>query len=349
MESSGSGGATGAGGDLVSGSGGADSAGAPGSSAGSAGQGGSDGFKPTCMTLDIGFEKLTPTVTVLVDQSNSMDKPFPDSSSDNTRWVVLRDALLSVLKPLESVVRFGLTLYTSKVGFQGGSCPILTKVPAALNNFDAISAKFMKSNPSGDTPTGESLAAVASELLAAGEAGPKFVLLATDGEPDTCAAPNPQTGQEVVVKAAQDAFKNGIRTFVIGVSSEVSDAHLQDVANAGAGVSGGITVDPDGGIAAAEQNAVFYHPADGEALTQAIQAIIDRLRTCVFHLGNTVDIQSASSGVVVLDGQVLGYQNPDGWRLNGDTELEVLGKACDRIKTDAKEIQISFPCSAVID
>src|SRR3954471_10098114 len=47
---------------------------------------GAGGFMPPCSALDIGLEKLPPTVMLLVDQSTSMGKPFPDAGSSDTRW-----------------------------------------------------------------------------------------------------------------------------------------------------------------------------------------------------------------------------------------------------------------------
>jgi hypothetical protein len=316
-------------------------AGAAGVPTGLGGHAGADTEPPVCTELDIGFEKLTPTIMVLVDQSRSMGFAY-EASPDSSRWEVLRKVLLKALEPLQSDVRLGLTLYKSQVGFQGGSCPILTKVPVALNNFAAIKAKYTASDPGGDTPTGEGLASVAADLSAYEASGPKFVLLATDGEPDSCAAPNPQTAQAEVIKAARAAYEKGVRTFVIGISSEISDAHLQDVANAGAGL-------PVGGDTVENRNAPFYHPTDASSLADAIDTVMNEMRTCVFHLGNTVDVHSAATGHVVLDGMPLKFQDPNGWRLNSSTDLEVLGKACDRIRADAKEIQISFPCAAVVN
>lgn len=55
-----------------------------------------------------------------------------------------------------------------------------------------------------------------------------------------------------------------------------------------------------------------------------------------------------SEGSVSLDGAPLGYNDPDGWRLNGSSELEILGDACDAIKEGQHEISASFPCDAVV-
>src|SRR5688572_21933546 len=141
------------------------------------------------------IEPETPTIVLLVDQSGSMTEDFGGTD----RWQAIYDTLMDpddgVIAPKQSAVRFGLTLYTSHDGSEGGMCPILTEVPPALDNFDAMDDVFAPAEPDDETPTGESLAAVAATLDAFTEPGPKAIVLATDGEPDSCAEPNPQNGQ----------------------------------------------------------------------------------------------------------------------------------------------------------
>ena len=59
-------------------------------------------------------------------------------------------------------------------------------VSIALDNHAAIDAVYGNNNPQDETPTGESIDAVAGQLAAFEENGPKIIILATDGEPDTC-------------------------------------------------------------------------------------------------------------------------------------------------------------------
>jgi len=290
-----------------------------------------------CADVNVNFEKQIPTVMLLIDQSGSMTASF----GNGDRWSVLYDTLMDptngVVKKLEKDVRFGLALYTSNDGNAGGVCPMLAKVPLALNNHAAIDAVYAPQSPEGETPTGESITAVAADLLAFQEPGPKIIVLATDGEPDTCAVPNPQNGQPESIAAAQAAFQKDVRTFVISVGAEVSLDHLQDVANAGAGL-------PIGGA----DDAPYYQALNQQALLDAFDKIINGVRSCVLKLNGIVDETSANEGNVYLDGQSLPYNDPNGWRLNGPDEIELLGTACDTIKQGDHSISVQFPCGIVV-
>jgi hypothetical protein len=290
-----------------------------------------------CADVVVKFEKQIPTVMLLIDQSGSMTAAF----GNGDRWSVLYETLMNandgIVKTLEKDVRFGLALYTSNGGNAGGTCPMLTKVPLALMNYSAIDTTYKPQAPAGDTPTGESIDSVTKDLVAFNEPGPKIIVLATDGEPDTCAVPNPQNGQPESIKAAQDAFGAGVKTFVISVGAEVSDAHLQDVANAGAGL-------PIGGA----DKAPFYKALDPQALVAAFDTIINGVRSCVLKLNGEVDAAGAASGKVSLDGMLLGYNDPNGWKLNGPDEIELLGTACETIKKGDHAISVEFPCGIVV-
>ena len=289
-----------------------------------------------CPNVVVTYEKQIPTVMLLVDQSGSMTEAFGGGS----RWSVLHDALLDpstgIVATLESEVRFGLALYTSNGGSAGGACPTLTEVPVALGNYAAIKAVYDPASPEGDTPTGESIAAVATQLGAVVEEGPKVIVLATDGEPDTCAEPNPQNGQPQSIAAAQAAFAQGIRTYIISVGADVRLGHRQDIANAGAGK-------PVGGA----DDAPYYQALDPASLAAAFDEIINGVRSCVFTLNGSIAEQNATQGTVSLDGQPLAYGDPDGWKLNGPSEIEITGAACDAIQSGDHTVAIEFPCGTV--
>jgi hypothetical protein len=300
-----------------------------------------------CVNLDVGFEGQTPTVLLLVDQSGSMTTPFPDGAQ-TTRWSVLHDALMDpvngVVKQTETVVRYGLALYTSHGGNAGGMCPILQNVPIALNNYNAIKAVYDAAVPDKDTPTGPSIDAVMPGLLAFAEPGPKYILLVSDGLPDTCEDANPggaqarQAANARTVASAQAAYMQGVGLFEMGVSADIALDHLQQMANAGAGL------DPN---TQPPQAAKFWVASSNQAdLAAQLSSIVGNVRSCVFALRGTVTPDAAQSGIVRLDGQALPYNDPNGWRLNGPSQLEVLGTSCDKIKNDSKSLSISFPCNA---
>lgn len=293
-----------------------------------------------CPGVDVELVTTIPTIVLLIDQSKSMYENF----GGGTRWEAVNRALadpeVGVVASLEGSVRFGATLYTSHDGNQGGVCPILVDVPPVLDNYDAIRDLLDSNRPDGDTPTGEAVAGVARglEALPNPDEGPRAIVLATDGEPDTCAEPDPQNGGDLAIAAVQDAFAEGIRVYILGVSSDVAAWHLQDMANAGAGRPVDGDVDEP------------YYTANGpDELAEAFQTIIRGVRDCTFSLNGTVDLDEAPLGDVRLNGLALEYDDPDGWRLSDGRTMELSGQACDTFQREPDvQLTATFPCGAVV-
>lgn len=290
-----------------------------------------------CADADVTFEPQIPTVLLLIDQSGSMTTQFGDTD----RWEAVYNALLDpddgLVPQLEGQVRFGMALYTSFEGNQGGrECPVITETPPALDNYQAIAATWDASQPEDETPTGESIAAVTPTLVMDPSEGTKIIVLATDGEPDTCAEPNPQNGQDESVEAAAAAFGQGVRTYVISVGNEVSDQHLQDVANAGAGVGNG---DPD---------APFYKADDAQALADAFADIVDGVRDCKLTLDGTVSEGGEDQCTVYVNGEAIPFGDENGWQLNNPGEVELVGDACDAIQNGEVQVSIKCACGVVV-
>src|SRR5204862_2533887 len=91
-----------------------------------------------------------------------------------------------VVKQLQDKVRFGFTSFTG-MG-TGAMCPLLKKVPYAINNYDAINAVYgaiaaTYNGQKWETPTHAGVDAAAADLAAFTPVppGPKFILLGTDG------------------------------------------------------------------------------------------------------------------------------------------------------------------------
>ena len=305
-----------------------------GTSTGSQSGDGGSGAGNSCADVQVTFEKVIPTVVLLVDQSGSMTTSFGSGS----RWSVLHDTLMDpntgIVKKLDQEVRFGLALYS---GDGGSNCPMLTQVSIALGNYAQMASVYDPATPAKETPTGESIDAVVAGLAPFAETGPKYIILATDGEPDTCAEPNPQNGQPQAIAAAQAAYAQGIGTFIVAVGDEVSAGHQQDMANAGAGL-------PIGG----SQNAPFWTALDPQGLVDAFDTIVNGVRSCVFSVDGSIDPAQAGKGTVKLDGQPLGYDEPNGWKLNSPTEIELVGAACDALQDGDHEVSATFPCGAAI-
>jgi hypothetical protein len=268
---------------------------------------------------------------------------FFDNGLDRWQTLVqtLTDPQGSLIRKLETSVRFGMALYTSDRGFGGGAvprqCPILTNVDIAIGNFASMSAVLANTanGPKGDTPTAESMAAVAAELKGFAEPGPKSIILATDGDPDTCDDPdanNDNASKAQSVDAVAAAYAEGISTHIISVGDEVTASHLKALAVAG---SGGDTT------------AEAYTALDTAALVRAFDAIIGTVRTCDFTLQGTVDPVDAPRGSVVLDGQALVFGDPNGWVMPDESTVRLQGTACETVQADASGIAMSFPCDAI--
>jgi hypothetical protein len=255
------------------------------------------------------------------------------------RWDAIYETLMDpadgVVASLQSSVRFGLTLYSSVDGFEGGECPLLTTVEPALDNLGPIDAVFGSADPIDETPTGESLAAVAQALAAFEADGPKGIVLATDGEPDTCDVPNPQEGQDVSLQAAEQAFDLGLTTFIISVGNEVGAEHLQQMANVGVGK------DPDDPMPAP-----YYQALDAQQLVDAFEEIIGTFVSCELLVDGEIDLGQACDGAVFLDGVELecgtDYEVPD------PSIVRLLGDACATLQDGGQHtVDATWPCGAV--
>src|SRR5262249_24932837 len=145
----------------------------------------------------------------------------------------------------------------------------------------------------------------------------KYILLVTDGNPDRCGEPDPQCGQDDAITAVQAAFAAGISTYVVGIGDitaatndpgcwgRCGPLHLQDLANAGAGLPVLRNTDPnylnncfngarrdangkqlylgsyvDDPLLAG--TASFFVPNGRAALRDAIASILSGVRSCTF-------------------------------------------------------------------
>lgn len=335
------------------------------------------GGAPGCIDLDVDFTPQVPTVLLLIDRSGSMtaegsfgaavQAAVDDGSytlgdcpaNNDWRWNVVRDVLMSptkgVVKPLEDRVRFGMSLYSSRNGQikPGNSgpvevdptkmCPELIEVPIALGNHQAMLDELKCSDISDDTPTGESLLAAAATLAAFKEPGPKVIVLATDGEPDNCECPDfggrvpdkckaagvPDQIKADVVATAGQIHADDVTIHVINVSTPGNvglQQHLADVAMAGGGE--------------------VYPGFSPGALSAAFEDIIDGVRSCVIDLDGEIAKGKESSGTVTLDGDALALDDDDGWRVNNPSQIELLGEACEAIKSGDHDLAIKFPCGS---
>jgi hypothetical protein len=288
-----------------------------------------------CGSVVVELTDTVPTVMLLVDRSGTMDFDFASTS----RWWAVYDTLFDetagVVKRLEQEVRFGMALYTA----DNGICPIIEQMAPAMGNYLPLRQLYEAYDPVDETPTAVSIDAMVTTLGQVQESGPKIIVVATDGEPDTCEVPDPDglpEARSAAVGAAQRAHQAGIDLYIISVGDQVAQSHLQDMANAGVGKSLG---GPD--------NAPYYQALNADALVGAFDSIIGGVRSCSFAIDGRVDLDQAEQGTVKLDGRELMYGTE--WQLSDESTLELLGEACTTLMNGDHTVKAEFTCGSIVE
>lgn len=295
-----------------------------------------------------------------------------NNDEELSRWRGLRNVLVGngstnrgLIGELEGSVRFGMTLYSEFTNQNGqlicpsvnnlspGATPQIVAVEALGQAINEIAPSYLMREPRSGTPTGESIALILSALdptLVNGDE-PTIFILATDGEPALCSDLS-NTGTTAArnraVQEVENAFEQGIRTFVIAVADEedLNQAHIDDLANAGLGRSG------------ADPQAESWRVTSVSELEDAINGIVGSEISCEVTLeGMVTDISDGCSGGEVVMVSPGGQRttipcdntSSNGWRLTSNTTFEIFGQACMSLKqTPGVTLEASFPCGSVI-
>ena len=228
--------------------------------------GGSTGFDPnvycngifmdkSCSQTQLAADVRTVNMLLVLDESSSMNTA-PTQGAD-TKWTIMRQALVAALSPVQDDINFGLLLFPYlATGIPDGStsaaerCAIPDDPNLAVNipiaagrtNFMRVLDKVGSQKPAGGTPTAQALRqAYAYYTTGDGRSltGSKWVLLATDGGPNcnatlTCGADtctqnldgNCGTSTSPLVNCCQD---NGI----VCLDDQASSSAIAQLASAG--------------------------------------------------------------------------------------------------------------------
>ena len=274
---------------------------------------------------------------LLLDRSGSM---LDDGGNGQTRWDVVVDALIgpgAVVTEREDSIPFGAAVYDIASGV---ACPAVVTTDPELDNHGTIRQFLRDNGPRGGTPTGEAMSEMARRFPVVNT--PRVIVLATDGEPDTCENPNAndppiipaelEEARERSRQGVRDAYNLGIQTFVLGIALERETLdHLDELARLGVGQ------DASSGSESA------YSARTPEELLSAFGTIIERVRACQFVVDAEVNVERASEGTVILNDQTLLHETD--WRLTNDRTLELLGDSCETFKNEAApSLEASFPC-----
>ena len=310
----------------------------------------------SCQSVTITPTRSIPNVMFLVDQSGSMDANF---GGGENRWEAANTVINGIVDSLDSIVRFGLTTYTSDDGDLNPPCPRLpTQIDFAMDNSgnignDTLYPYTYPTNAGADTPTGDSIDSLVSIIQSdpPPAEGPTIIVLATDGLPDSCEFPDPSNAtqraqaQGEAVTAAGAAHDAGIDLFFLWVGPLTDDAvrdHVQEVANEGVG----LPADGSGG------DAPFWVGTDPQSLVDEFSEIIAASISCDIQMDERFDDKEKACNDPASDVRLNGVplSCPDEWRVKPgvDDVIELVGSACDTFKSGDVTFSATFPCGAIV-
>jgi hypothetical protein len=325
-----------------------------------------------CGSADIPTNRFQPTVWLVIDGSGSMADPLVRpadgmmAAAGGSRWDALRPALMDpmggVVPTLEKLVKFGMVMYDGPLGGFPGTgqtlpdggpatgmpptdeCPRLVTVEPAINAFAALDPLIPALPPGGSTPTHKAMAQVLSHLPATtmlpdGTVEPTYVVLATDGAPnDYCGGMQgdpfgngPDPVQEEVVRTTMQMQSQGIPVYVISLAAD--DQRLATHLNAVA-AAGGTQKPP-------------FTPMNKEDLVKTFLDIIGPEVGCTVGLTSGFGVMEhvACMGKVMLNGNELPCNDPNGWKLVDPKTIEIQGTACEEYKKQNNaRLTANFPC-----
>lgn len=370
----GSGASAAAGGSLSGGTGGTLAGGAGGSGGSlSGGSGGSLGGSGGSLNPDAGCAKGTAAATLepavlefVIDTSGSMRDRAP--GSNQTKWVVTRDALVQAFNGMPETAAAGIFYYP------GGEPPPCIRrqqaVPIALltpPQKQAIQSSLNSTSVAGGTPTHDAYLFGLETVNQSSLPGNKFIVLITDGIPTyalNCqgngSTPVSQASNDALVGQVRNAAQAGLRTFVVGVpGSEGARNTLSRMATEGGTALPGCS---DSGPSYCHFD-MTTQPDLAQALNAALAAISGQALSCEFDIppppsGEQLDPNRVNVTYTPTGGatEEIG-RDPStdqcnvGWQYSPDrTRILLCGQLCDRVTADpGGKIEIVFGCATKVE
>ncbi|HET7540093.1 MAG TPA: vWA domain-containing protein, partial [Polyangiaceae bacterium] len=125
-------------------------------------------------------------ILLLLDRSGSMKEKPSGSSASDSKWSLVVPAVNEVVTATNATISWGLKAFPEGEGEECIAESVTAAVPVTIapNNAAAVTAQLMALTPEGNgTPTGDAVEAAVKYLKSLTDPNPKFILLATDGEP----------------------------------------------------------------------------------------------------------------------------------------------------------------------
>jgi hypothetical protein len=267
-------------------------------------------------------------IILVLDRSNSMR----ESTATGTKWTDLTQSIDSVLTR-RGEVAWGLTLFPASDERACVTAPL--SIAPAVGTAAAISSGIRVATPTGSgTPTRAAVLQAGREILDSGRPTRKYLLLATDGEPNCTPGATDQAGVDVAgtTTAIRSLSEQGLTTFVLGVAVHGTSADaLTSMAQAGGHARQAATA--------------YYTASDAPALEAALDEVARQVALCTFDLtppppaGTTLTLSIGGRSFARNPGHV-----GDGWDVtSAGKAIELYGAACDAIQAGGA-VTVGYGC-----
>jgi hypothetical protein len=311
-----------------------------------------------CAEVPQVVNKLPPDILIVQDASGSMNEDATNTSCGTngcgatSKWALMMPAINMVVNDTQAEVNWGLKLFADS-----GSCGVNNnaQVPIAPNNAAAIAAALTaRTSANGgvangsSTPTRAAEAGAVNYLMGVTDTNPKFILMATDGQPNCPASGSMNTddtpGAVAAVTAARAA---GFSTFVVGVSAPAGAAN--DALNMMA-VEGGY---PQMGAATS-----YYAVTDTAAFAAVLRTLVGVATTCQYSIPPppTNDGTTSREDIRVTGGTgdpadpTIPQDANNGWTYTDTTHTSITlhGTSCDAVMAGTvTTVTIIFNCHII--
>jgi hypothetical protein len=326
----------------------------------SSGQGGltGNGGGQQCGAVPKSSSKLPPDILIVQDASGSMNEDATNTSCGNmgcgatSKWALMIPAINMVVSETQTEVNWGLKLFADQ-----GACGVNNNaaVPIAPMNAAPIAAALMaRTSANGgvsngsSTPTRAAEAGAVNYLMGVQDQNPKFIVMATDGQPNCPASGSQQTDDTpAAVAAVTTARMAGFSTFVVGVSAPAGAAN--DALNMMA-VEGGYPQ-----MGAATQ---YYAVTDTAGFASVLRTLVGQASTCNFSIPTppTTDGTTSREDITVTGStgtppdMTIPQDANNGWTYSDTTHTSITlhGTACDQVTAGTiTTVTIIFNCHII--
>jgi hypothetical protein len=191
------------------------------------------------------------------------------------------------------------------------------------------------------TPTAQAVNNAVAYMKKLTDPNPKFLLVATDGEPNCGGGRLNTVDSNGATAAVEAAAKANLPTFVVGIATtalQTATTALNAMALAGGRAQTGAATD-------------YYAVTDTESLKATLKQIIEMASSCTISLDNTpkgewkIAISATdTSGQAVL----IPDNDADGWNYTDATSkssITLVGSACENLKSGKySNVQFVYTC-----